>query len=347
MLYGERMKKSRLIPLVTGATAVVAVAAVAGGSALASGSHSASVSASATQATVQAGQTVGGSLNASSGVTAAAVARSDAALSSYWTPARMRHARSADKVSSPSNSATPAAAVATGAPESVAPSAPAGRTLAAAAAKSTVSKAAGKVFFSDDGADWVCSGSVISAHRLNVVSTAGHCVIDAGANHYHSNWIFVPDYRNGSAPYGVWGGAYARTSTGWAKHGEFGYDAAFVNVHDLKGKHLQNVVGGEGILVNQGYKPYMTVIGYPQAKPYNGATQQFCYGYGHRYYKTLQVELGCHLTGGASGGPWMRWFKNGYGYVDGVSSNKNSNNNKDVRSPYFATWTWKMYKLSA
>lgn len=338
------MKKSRLIPLLTGAAAV---AAVTGGAAFATTSHNATVTATAssTQVVTQSGQSVGGTLNGAS-ATAAAQAKSDAALSAYWTPARMRRARSADPTSAQPSKSAQLALADHGAPQSVAPAAPAGQASPAAAA-ATGSRAAGKIFFSDDGADWVCSGSVIRSHRLNVVSTAGHCVIDKGANHYHYNWAFVPDYRNGSAPYGVWGGAYARTTVGWARHGDFDYDAAFVNVHDLNGRHLQNVVGGEGILINQGYKPYITVIGYPAAPPYNGATQQFCYGYTHRYYHTGEVELGCHLTGGASGGPWLRWFSKGYGYVDGVSSNKNANNNKDIRSPYFGSWTWKLYKQSA
>src|SRR5205823_4621286 len=53
----------------------------------------------------------------------------------------------------------------------------------------------GKIFFTKGGQEYVCSGTVVAAANKSVVWTAGHCVEEHGK--VHTNWIFVPGYRNG------------------------------------------------------------------------------------------------------------------------------------------------------
>ncbi len=62
------------------------------------------------------------------------------------------------------------------------------------------------------GCDYVCSAAAIRTRKRNQVITAGHCV-HTGPNvglleqpHFFSDWLFVPRYRNGRAPYGRWVG---------------------------------------------------------------------------------------------------------------------------------------------
>jgi hypothetical protein len=77
----------------------------------------------------------------------------------------------------------------------------------------------GKLWFTINGAWYICSGSMI---KPGVVVTAGHCVHPgngSGAGWY-ANWQFAPAYRNGSAPYGIWTSwAYAATTSTWFSGG--------------------------------------------------------------------------------------------------------------------------------
>src|SRR5690606_25188309 len=72
------------------------------------------------------------------------------------------------------------------------------------------SRASGKLFFNVGSATYVCSASLI---KRGVVVTAAHCAVEFGARRYFSNWQFVPAYRNGQAPYGVWTAASAAVLT--------------------------------------------------------------------------------------------------------------------------------------
>lgn len=68
-------------------------------------------------------------------------------------------------------------------------------------------RAAGKLFFVKGGETYMCSASLI---KRGVVVTAAHCVAEYGQKKYFSGWQFIPGYRNGVAPYGVWTVAQAR-----------------------------------------------------------------------------------------------------------------------------------------
>src|SRR5439155_15822696 len=65
-----------------------------------------------------------------------------------------------------------------------------------------VTKTAGRVFFLFNGAKASCSGDAVTSGNKSVVITAGHCVKYQGT--WHTNWVFVPGYNNGNAPYGEW-----------------------------------------------------------------------------------------------------------------------------------------------
>jgi hypothetical protein len=58
----------------------------------------------------------------------------------------------------------------------------------------------GQLFFTKPSGSFVCSASVI---RLSVIATAGHCVSD-GNGHFYNNWLFIPAYHAGVAPFGRW-----------------------------------------------------------------------------------------------------------------------------------------------
>ena len=52
--------------------------------------------------------------------------------------------------------------------------------------------------------DYVCSGTALNSSNQSVVWTAGHCVFDTEGGGFVTNWIFVPAYKDGAAPFGEW-----------------------------------------------------------------------------------------------------------------------------------------------
>ncbi len=73
-------------------------------------------------------------------------------------------------------------------------------------------RAAGKLFFLEGTDTYVCSASLIDR---GLVITAAHCVADYGKKTMYSNWEFIPGYRNGEAPFGVWKASKAYVLSGY------------------------------------------------------------------------------------------------------------------------------------
>jgi hypothetical protein len=238
-----------------------------------------------------------------------AVAQSKAAVQRYWTPERMRNARQADRVLS----------------GTFAPAASPGkkRTSAVQIAPPYTSQPTstnGKVFFTDDGLNYVCSGTALLSGNKSVVWTAGHCVND-GANEFHTNWAFVPAYADGSAPYGSWTARRLLTTTGWATSGDFSFDngAAVVNLNG--GRALTDVVGGRNPAFNYTRQQTYAAHGYPAAPPFNGQRLWVCTSplrYNDTSANPPTMGIDCDMTGGSSGGGWIAGGSvasvNSYGY---------------------------------
>ncbi|MER5323849.1 hypothetical protein [Streptosporangium roseum] len=92
----------------------------------------------------------------------------------------------------------------------------------------------GKVFFvdSEGGLKW-CSATSIQSKYRNLVATAGHCVYDDKKNaSVMDNWVFVPAYYQGKAPYGVFVGKQAYTHYDYSVYNDRDRDYAFVTVYN-------------------------------------------------------------------------------------------------------------------
>lgn len=269
-------------------------------------------------------------------VTGASATRA-AAIADYWTPQRMRHAISADALV-PATSMSPgrAGSSRSGPATKLAgpQAAPRNRLRSTALNLST---AQGKVFFHNpqDGQDYVCSGGTVNNPTKDMVFTAGHCVYNGGGGGWVTNWAFVPAYYNGSAPYGYWYANYMTTFNGWINNADFNYDVGVVNVSSNGGNRLVDQVGGNGLNYNYGYSVNLTVWGYPAAGGYDGQTPYYCYNLPTYQYGS-RIEIGCSMTGGASGGSWLLSYDNGsgLGYVNGVTSTTASPAGY-IASPYF------------
>lgn len=165
----------------------------------------------------------------------------------------------------------------------------------------------GKVFFTLAGSNYVCSGNAVVSANKSTVATAGHC-LNEGPGAFATNFIFVPAYLNGAAPYGKWTARALYAPTQWSGSGDMQYDTGFAVVNQLNGKYLSDVVAESGVEFNAArgltYKSY----GYPAASPFNGESLKSCSGAASNDPNNPQFltqGISCDMTGGSSGGPWF------------------------------------------
>jgi len=185
----------------------------------------------------------------------------------------------------------------------------------------------GRVFFSThNGGNWSCSGSTVNSAGRDMVITAGHCVYGSlggqvAGEGWHTNWIFVPGYNNGYAPYGVWTARQLWTPTAYYYNQDEGDDmgGAILNTNAY-GQHIVNVLGGQGMAWNYADDQYVYDFGYPAESPFNGSTLEYCNGSEFNWTGIANtMGLPCNFTGGSSGGPWLMAFNGEWGYVNGVN----------------------------
>jgi V8-like Glu-specific endopeptidase len=174
-------------------------------------------------------------------------------------------------------------------------------------------RTSGKLFFNVDGANAVCSAAAIRTKKRNQVITAGHCV-HTGPNvgllqqpHFYRDWVFVPRYRNGRAPYGKWVSNNAWAFNGWVEREAFRFDQAIISFKRRHGRRLVNVIGGNEVVWGKDPRQWGTRIwGWPAQAPYDGETAKRCDGRTTQFEDTADAAMhNCPLTGGASGGPWF------------------------------------------
>ncbi|GAB2891120.1 trypsin-like serine peptidase [Streptomyces mayteni] len=213
----------------------------------------------------------------------------------------------------------------------------------------------GKVFFDSPEGPMVCSGTVVkdpnNPGQSNLVATAGHCVHAGTGGGWYRNISFVPAYNNNGlsaaeandpanvgevAPYGVFWANYVSTTQYWldngtttggeGAHGDFA--VLSVEPEDGSGLSLEETVGS-AVDVDfdapavSGLGP-VSLYGFPAAAPYDGALMYRCDGTPGRLAidPTMPVLywVGCTMTGGSSGGPWLRTGDSGEPELISVNS---------------------------
>ncbi|WP_067482266.1 trypsin-like serine peptidase [Actinomadura hibisca] len=239
----------------------------------------------------------------------------------FWTPARMRSATPMEKLFKP-RPVAPAEVrrgLAQVAPPVQVQSIPNGGSAWTGGGQ--VVRTAGRVFFTYQNRTASCSGDAVTSANKSTVVTAGHCVKLEGA--WHTNWVFVPGYNNGSTPYGTWTAAKTLATPQWGATEDLNYDVGAAVVNQLNGQRLTDVVGGQGIAFNQARGQNMYAFGYPAAAPYDGSKLIYCSGrVVNDFLGSQDLGLRCNMTGGSSGGPWFLNFNEGTGA--GVQNSVNS-----------------------
>ena len=222
----------------------------------------------------------------------------------YWTPERMKQAIPMDRMNR------------AGGPQAYAKASGGGGSATStevAIAPGSVQTALGKVFFSDGVSNYVCSGTALTG---NVVWTAGHCV-NEGPGDFYTNFLFVPAYRDGAAPYGKFPAPRLDTTDRWQTLGQFGVDvgAAIPETNEF-GQELEAVVNERPILFNEARNQRYRAYGYPAAGKFNGQRLRVCdTAWSRNDTSTDPDTMGvpCDMTGGSSGGGWLT-------STDGVAS---------------------------
>ena len=298
------------------------------------------------------------------GVGVAGRTNADQALRRFWTAERMKNAPMYRPVTPPGagrrNGGNGGLDRPDGPARAVRPAAPTATTMQQKTARPGFSwsgslttppaTTTGRVFFTlADGQPAWCSGSAVSSEGKDMVITAGHCVHDGAGGTWHGNWIFVPGYRNGSAPYGIWTARILDTTDSWYFHSDVRGDLGVAIVNpDSSGRHLVNVVGGQGFAWNYPVGLYAWDLGYPAESPYTGQTLQACTNSTWSDpWSTWGGILGldCDFNGGASGGPWLIYFNGSLGYVNSVNSFTRSWLPGRIYGPYFDNEEGNLYNM--
>lgn len=199
-----------------------------------------------------------------------------------------------------------------------------------------------------------CSGTVVRSPSKSVVITAAHCLNSGrGDQWFPGEAAFVPAYRYGQRPFGVFPVRWIDTTTQWrVGGGNPNYDVgAMVVGRNGAGQLLGDAVGGTKIAWSLKPNQSFTVHGYPTEEPFDGETQRVCgaaHYFGHdprslEYPGPLNLAVSCGVTGGASGGGWLinGDTLNGltsYGYFDRESPDY---------GPYFGKEVARLYGRAA
>ena len=289
--------------------------------------------------------------NAAAAAATVSVAAADAGAASraYWTPQRMLKAAALDVlpgVARPAAASAPATADALPSVPPLAAQRAVGSLVKPSQQTIYASAATGRVFFHNPrtGGDYSCSASALNSPSRQLVVTAGHCVNGGRGGTWMTKWVYVPDYRSGSAPYGVFAAKSFRTFQAWITSSTAARDVAMVTTWPNNGRKLVDVTGGNGITWNGSRASLVYVLGYP-SNFYQGRIQMYCDGWTSPERGTSRFQIHCRYGPGASGGPWLRWYNTGtgLGYVDGVTSTGSLSTGWD-QSPYFDAYVAALYK---
>ena len=260
------------------------------------------------------------------------VSKSKSSVESYWTAERMQ-------------AATPAEQQFQGG-EAKAEAAPLPWTSAEVTTSYTQQPTSthGKVFFTLGGSDYVCSGTAILSGNKSVVWTAGHCV-NEGPGDFATNWEFVPAYKDGSAPLGVYVAEDLITSSAWANQGDFCMTSPRRSSARAAGRPSPTASAGAG---SRSTRPARRPTSPTAIRRHRRSPASAC----GRCTSALQTSdnsaspptlgIGCDMTGGSSGGGWIVGnnlvSENSYGY----------SNQPDVMfGPYLGSVAQSVYNAAA
>jgi V8-like Glu-specific endopeptidase len=245
----------------------------------------------------------------------AAVRAEDARVLGYWTPSRIAHAKVRDYVRTADGKMIPNAK-------------PGGGSVVTGASwpnGGEIQKRSGRILFSAGGSDWICSGSVVNdastGNGYSIVLTAGHCVYD-GADGWSYNFLYMPNfdaepsYDCTTRANGCWRANLLAAHDDFVPEGfgtdqtarvDYGFARVGLRIAGSGTPELDATTGGYGLnTASVANTVTKWAFGYPAAGRYKGKDLVYCAG------PTIDDPhgaptwgIGCNMTGGSSGGPWI------------------------------------------
>lgn len=162
----------------------------------------------------------------------------------------------------------------------------------------------GALFLRQGNADHFCTASVVDSPGSDLLITAAHCINSGKGGSYRQDIVFVPGYRDGLAPFGIWTVRRLLVAPQWAGASDPDFDVGFVVLNSLDGKNIEDILGANRLGLDASYQYLVRVTGYPKSD----ASPITCLNYtSEQSVSQLRFECGGY-TGGTSGSPWMTNF---------------------------------------
>jgi V8-like Glu-specific endopeptidase len=163
----------------------------------------------------------------------------------------------------------------------------------------------GALFGRQSGRDHFCTASVVTSPGKDLLITAAHCINGGKSGRgYRKGIVFIPDYRDGQEPDGVWTPAKLLVAPQWARSSNPAYDVGFVVLKPRDGKNIQQVLGANSLGTDLHYQYLVHVTGYPD----RSAAPITCVNWTERS-SNVQLQFDCAgYSGGTSGSPWVIGF---------------------------------------
>ena len=109
-----------------------------------------------------------------------------------------------------------------------------------------------------------CTAIVVASPGKDLLITAAHCINGGkGSTGYRSDIVFIPSYRDGLEPFGVWTPARLLVAPQWANSSDPDYDVGFVVLEPHEHQNIQEVLGASRLGTDLRYQYLVHVTGYP------------------------------------------------------------------------------------
>lgn len=161
-----------------------------------------------------------------------------------------------------------------------------------------------------------CTATVVSSKAGDVIVTAAHCVYSSGNGGYVHGLAFVPGYKDGAAPYGVWLPSKTYVDPHWTASADPAYDVAFLRVRRGADTDLAALTGADRPAFSPAYRTLVRVIGYPGTAKAPVACDDYT-----SELSATQLRWNCAgYPAGTSGSPFLSGIDpaTGIGTVGGV-----------------------------
>lgn len=191
----------------------------------------------------------------------------------------------------------------------------------------------GKLFFTIPGeGDFYCSAAVI---RNRIIATAAQC-IHSGTGFY-DDFEFIPAYRDGVAPFGIWAWEYVAVSSIWTSgKGRLPSAADFglIEVEDLAFdgavRKIGDVVGYLGYATQRLRPNHVHLLAYSSSHD-DGEKLHQVTAKDHKAAKPGNVLFGSDMRGGSAGGPLIQDFGDDAGLARWVGAISTFNSLSSVK----------------